>query len=787
MAGKAALSMLAIGLLSACAGNAWTEKSRFIDDIPGKSTPEAATATASKQDAERERFFETPPPPTRANTKPVVVSKPVTIPDEPGKEATVVFNSMPLPQFIDSVFGVVLKQTISIDPAIQQRRDLVSMRADKPQSPSQLYASAKAVLQSYGVVVKEFSGLTRFVPDSADTSSLPEIRRGRALPEVPEALRPQFYVVELDNTVVSSVTSFVRNTFGDKVTVRDDAQRNAIILSGTPSNVSAAMQAVQALDQPLMRGQTSARIVPTYWSAEELSRRLNDILLAEGYFASTSANTQAPIVLLPVGPINSIIVFSTSPTTLEHVLRWAEELDRPSEARNSNYFIYPVRNADASEIAATLSQIMGISSPAAPAPASASAAGTASPTPSRASSRVVVDKAGNNLIIQASAAEYQQWFALLRELDRPAKSALVSVTVAEVQLDESTNFGFEWIVNQLKLSNYTGALSTLGRLGVNDIGGVALTLNRGASPAMVLNALARTTKTRVLSNPSLMTRSGEEASISIGDEVPTVTSNQTTSTTSPTSPNVLQTIQYRSTGVILKVRPVVRNGGRIDLDVNQEVSNVKENAAGSTLTPSISKRSVTTKLTAIDGNTIVLGGLMTDNRNNTDSGVPYAKDVPLLGNLFKKRADSQQRTELVILITAYAIEDDFDAQSIADAVKRRFPWSTPLMSRRDVEQPSANEGPQASAAETSSRPEKPYQFKSTTSAEAPAAPHVEMQTATDMAPQHQPSVTAPPPRAALPEPPQKPLTVDKPVTDAKGVVTDAELKKELMEALGLKP
>lgn len=768
--------MLSCSLLSACANTPWMKGAEPLDSDRERN-PTPAKLDAENKAADQGRFYQTPTVPAQAQGKPPKVAQPQNLPDEPGKVATVVFNGMPLPQFIDSVFGVVLKRTIAIDPVVQQRRDLVSMRADKPQTPSQLFESAKTVLRAYGIVVQELPGLVRFVPDTADPGSLPEIRRGRALPEVPEALRPQFHIVELENTNVNNMSTFVRTTFVGKVSVQEDLTRNAIILSGSPANVSAAMQAVIALDQPLMRGKNSARIVPVYWSAEELAKRLNDIMASEGYYSGSQPASQSPIILLPVGPINSIIVFANNQATLDHVLQWAEELDQPTEVRNSNYFIYPVRNADANEIAATLSQVMGGGA----APVAAGAAASAS---GKAPSKVVVDKATNSIIMQASSSEYQQWYGLLKELDKPAKSALISVSVAEVTLDDNEDFGFEWLLNKLKVGNYTGTIGTQGNLEVAKIGGLALSLGN-ASATMLLNALASTTKTRLLSNPSLMTRSGEDATITVGDEVPTITSNQTTGNTvttgTATTNNIIQTIQYRNTGVILKVRPVVRNGGRIDLNIAQEVSSAKTIVAGQVQSPTISTRKIETKLTAIDGNTIVLGGLITDNRSSSDSGIPYAKDIPILGNLFKKGNESTKRNELIVLITAYAMEDEYDTQAVADAVRKRFPWANPLISTKALGKQEVSEvGSQENVARRLARPyapkasEAPNGIQASSSAQAAPASVSDLPQASPIAP----VVSSDQQKSPSPSPPKS--------TAAGAPITDEALKKELLEALKIK-
>ncbi|KAF0811432.1 Type II secretion system protein D [Andreprevotia sp. IGB-42] len=665
--------LLAASMLGGCANQSRWLDNAFPELPPRERGQLAGTPEQQGSEAPANRFFQTPVAPTR-KAPPLAVAPGHTEANVPGKEAVVSFNSMPLAQFIDSVYGVILKKTIAIDPQVLQRRDLVSMKTGKPLAPNELYTAANTVLRSYGIAIQELPGLTRFVPDNADSSSLPEIRRGRALPEVPESLRPLFYLAELENTNVNNAINWMRTAFKDKVTLQEDNTRNAVLISGSPQSVSAAMQALQVLDQPLMRGKLSVRISPTYWSAEELSKRMSDVLTAEGYYNATQPATSAPVVIIPIGAINSVIVFANNQNVLDHIVKWTEELDQPSEARNGNYFIYPVRNADASDIATTLSQVMGSGTTAA-----AAGPATATATTGKAAPRVVVNKATNSLIFQATAGEYQQWYGLIRELDRPAKSALVTVSVAEVRLQDGEQLGFEWMVKNLRLGGLTGTLSTLGSFGTKDIGGLSLSLGAEAgSPTVILNALAQATKARVLSNPTLLTRSGEEATITVGQEVPTVTSQQSNADTGSATGGVLQTIQYRNTGVILKVKPVVHAGGRIDLNVSQEVSTVVDVKAGSALSPTISTRKVDTKLTVLDGNTVVLGGLMSDNRDNSDTGVPYAKDIPGLGLLFKSSNYKTDRTELIILITAYSIEDDYDTQSISDAFRTRFPWSDTL-------------------------------------------------------------------------------------------------------------
>lgn len=749
-------------------------------------------------------FYRTPQPPDAARTG--VRTAPSAAPAEGVPvNATIDLQNQALPQFIETVFVHILKRNISIDPQVQTRNDMVSLRTGKPQTEAQLFEAARAVLRSYGVAINEFSGMVRFVPDKAESGYLPEIRRGRALPEVPAALRPVFYLAELEHTNVGQTVNWLRTLFpGGRLTAQDDPQRNAVLLGGQNDTVNAALEVIQILDQPAMRGRVSARIVPVYWSADEMGKRLTEILQAEGYAVAQQPGATTPLLILSVPPVNSVIVFASNEQTLNHTLRWVRELDQPTNTRGmaGNFITYYVRNTDAADLAKTLSEVMG----AAPAAAAGTAAGGNAGV-ARGSGKVVVNAARNALIIQASRAEYQQWHGLLQELDRPARSALVMATVAEVRLTDTEQLGFQWIVSEFMRSGYRVNMGTFApgstpaaaagsfRIAVASILG---------DPRGLLTALASTNKIRILSNPSVMARNGEQATIQVGQEVPILTSqisNANTGTSGGTS-GILQTIQYRNTGVILKVKPVIHAGGRIDLDVAQEVSAAQANETGVNSSPIILTRKVDTKLSVSDGGTVLLGGLMQEQRTKGSSGIPLLKDIPVVGPIFSTgMSDNSERTELVVLLTPFVIEDDFDARAITDTFRNQFQWARTLPAPLAKEPAAAEENRSDASRPAAAAP------PATTSTTPPAAPLSRPYVLPERDPplpsvapaQHSPSAIPVPRNNALPMPPGSGVdsTQEKAVGAAPGQerraadgqapagqpVTDEALKRELLEAV----
>jgi general secretion pathway protein D len=174
-----------------------------------------------------------------------------------------------------------------------------------------------------------------------------------------------------------------------------------------------------------------------------------------------------------------------------------------------------------------------------------------------------------------------------------------------------------------------------------------------------------------------MARNGETATIQVGQEVPIITSQATGLSTGANSGQVLQTIQYRSTGVILKVKPVIHSSDQIDLDVAQEVSAASQTETGVNASPTFSSRKLETKLTLQNGSTVLLGGLISEERSSGNTGIPLLKDLPIVGSAFGKQSTGGRRRELIVLITPYVIGNNREAEELTRAFRGMLqPWAS---------------------------------------------------------------------------------------------------------------
>lgn len=614
-----------------------------------------------------------------------------------GPAAEISVENMPIPAFINTVFGETLKLPFDIDARVVQRNDLVTLRTAGPKQQAEVIAIVRQILAAYGIEVVQTDRLYRIVPSDALLQQTPRLLRSRAQAEVPTDLRPVFQYVEVKNVKMPELRGWLTEAYGQKLRIIQLNEFNAMLVMGLPEDVRAGLEAVRLLDQPRLAGRRSVRIEPVYWAVDRLALKLTDVLRIEGYNSVVGALPAAAINMLPIEQTNALLVFATEQTLLDHVVGWTRDLDQPSQADPlKRLFYYQVKNTNAEAVSQVVAQVIEGMLPAsaggavggagasatpaaspAPPPSPAGVGSVAAPPPSAqrtiiATRRLVVDLARNAIIFQGTAEEYSQVRQLLETLDQATREALIEVTVAEITLDNTTQLGVEWALNLAGIAGNQVKFGTVGALGIGNRGLNFSILNSAGETRALVNALASSNRATILSSPRLVARSGGEARIQVGSEVPLLTSQTTSNQQIGGSTGVLQTIQYRNTGVLLTVKPIIHGSRRVDLDVSQEVSEATQNRTSDLNTPVISSRKVNTQLSLADGATVIIGGLLRETASAGNSGIPGLRDLPGIGQLFRTNTDASGRTELIILITPYVITNDDEARSITETFRRQL-------------------------------------------------------------------------------------------------------------------
>ena len=659
----------AIILLTGCATY---EASPVTTPLPiakaADQSSDAETIAQTQQGSRRDHLTSAAgpqPPPPRTGGDSILSS---AAPKLTGEPIGVNFDGIRLPAFINTVFGELLQVSFDIANSVTQQTDImVTIRTAEPLSPNEFYQLIVETLQFYGVSVVYSNNVYRIIDSTATKDPIPRIIRTRAISTIPPDMRPLFYFEPLDNISTNTMNIWLDLALKGRVQTVAVPYANGLLLLGGKEDVSAALEIIDILDQPYLAGYRSLKISPAFWSAQKLSTQLVEIMSAEGYSIGIGGLGQNAIKLIPVDALNIIIAFGTGEEGLQHVLQWAADLDQPGQTvADQGVYYHQVLNAKAKDLADVLEGFLGESL----APTSDGQSLSTS-----AAQKIKVDEARNALIFVGSAEEYAQFRSLIGQMDRAPLEVMIEATIAEVTLSRGENLGvvFEFDDGAASLPNRT-AVSTGAE-------GIFFSLIRDrASLISRVNALADYDRVQILSSPRLVTSSGKSASINVGTQVPIITTQQTdpSGQVGGTS-SILQSIQYRSTGVTLNIEPTINSNRRVELTISQDVSEAQANSLSGIQSPIILTRAIETTLSLSDGETVLLGGLISENYSTGNAGVPYLKDIPILGNLFKNESRGVDRTELIVLLTPYIIDSPEASRQVRDAFRDKLgEWASPI-------------------------------------------------------------------------------------------------------------
>jgi general secretion pathway protein D len=293
--------------------------------------------------------------------------------------------------------------------------------------------------------------------------------------------------------------------------------------------------------------------------------------------------------------------------------------------------------------------------------------------------RITADTANNAIVVYSNQEDYRVIERALRDVDRPRLQVAIDATVAEITLTDDLRFGVQYFLT----SKDVGAGKDNGSVGLLNAAqttaqsallqrvtpGLNFLIGSEALPRVILNALSSVTDVKVLSSPSIVAMDNQPALLQVGDEVPITTSTATLLTNSSTP--VVNTIEMRNTGVILKVLPHVNANGAIHLEIDQEISNVV-NPDQQTLTPTISQRRVHSAVAVVSGQTVLLAGLISEREQQSKAGIPGLRDIKFLGDLLGNTTGTKQRSEIIIFIRTRLMRNSIDASSVTEEFREKL-------------------------------------------------------------------------------------------------------------------
>jgi general secretion pathway protein D len=295
--------------------------------------------------------------------------------------------------------------------------------------------------------------------------------------------------------------------------------------------------------------------------------------------------------------------------------------------------------------------------------------------PLLANVRITPDVVNNALLIYANQENYRIIERALQQIDRPQLQVAIDATIAEITLNDALRYGVQFFLKSkdVGLKADTGSiLNTAAKAVLSQVvPGFNFLIGTQAEPRLIIDALHQVTDVKILSTPSVVVVDNQFATLQVGDEIP-ITTRTAQSVDVPTAP-IVNNIDYRSTGVILRVAPRINANGNVLLEIEQEISAVANTATADTLTPTVSQRRVRSSIAVASGQTVLLAGLISERQERSRNGIPGLDQLPGIGELFSTRnSGTVQRTELIIFIRPQIIRHGVDASRIAQELRAKM-------------------------------------------------------------------------------------------------------------------
>ncbi|MBN1501167.1 MAG: hypothetical protein JW982_13480 [Spirochaetes bacterium] len=510
------------------------------------------------------------------------------------KSVSMNFKDVEIQEFINIMSGII-KKNIILDDRV---RGKITISSSQKIPADQIYDVMKSILELKGLAVVETRNLIKIVPlDEAVRKNTEIIVDGKEVLNLNDD-RTITYMLELKYQPVNEILNVLNSLKSKNTNIVTFSKLNTIIFSGNAGEIDGLIKLARNLDRPL----TEADVTDNSASA---------------------------------GNIHVIHLQNSDAVELANVLSRVPFSENASIQTGNTQVIRPANNQPAQQQPASKLSI-------------------------------IANKETNSLIITATAEEFDQIKSIIDKLDIVRQQVLIEALIIEVSADNAWNFGIDWYMGQNVGSNIVGGSQILGTPPSFDNSSVmgktlAIPLATGFQLGFLsdksvlgfalLNAAASDENFNVLSTPQLLTVDNNEAELNVADEIPIPTS--TTSDSGSTS----LTYEYKSVGIKLKITPHITKDNKVTLDVYQEINSIKEKSVNSTIPPDLGKRDIKTRITVIDGKTVVIGGLIKNDKSETISKVPVLGDIPLLGWFFKSKSVENKKTNLLIFITPKIVTD----------------------------------------------------------------------------------------------------------------------------------
>jgi general secretion pathway protein D len=594
------------------------------------------------------------------------------------------FNDVDIRKMIETVSEITGKNFL-VDDRVQGR---VTVIGPKSLTSAEVYQVFLSMLQVKGYTVVPAGKINKIVPVANITSHGLNMKVGRS----EAASNMDRYVTQIIPIEYSGAEE-IKNLLAPLLPKTDSitayAPTNLLIVTTTESVLSNLSRIISVVDVEGAREEM--RIIQVRNApVSDLAAKINEVLESQSRSlaavqravrgqqqAQSTANSKVRIIADE--RTNSIIAIADV-QNLERVEELVTRLDMPVEEGAGRIQVYYLQHSDAAEMASILMGVPIQESLPAPEiqPGKQSVSTLPRPNQLRKDIGIVADTATNALVITATPEEYQAIKGVIEKLDIPRDQVLVEVLIAEVQFSKTLELGVEWRI----ADDYKGDAAVFAGSGFGDfdqlsvsfpatpsgltVGAIGKTITFGdiefPSLGALIRALQSDSDVNILSTPTLVTTDNREAEIVVGQTVPFQTSQKFDSNNQP-----VFTFDYRDVGLTLRMTPHINSNGFVQMDIFSKLEALVASTVGTSqeLAPTTLKRQADTSVVVKDGHTVVIGGMIRDDKIETESSVPLLGKLPLLGPLFRSRVATEEKTNLLIFLTPHIITSSVQLQEMA--------------------------------------------------------------------------------------------------------------------------
>jgi general secretion pathway protein D len=655
-----------------------------------------------------------------------------------GGDGGVVLNlaSVPLQQAAKTVLGDMIGVNYVVDPRVD---GVISVQTTRPVSKAEALEMFQTALKPIGAVLVQNRGTYQISP--ADQAATGVIATGNGPPESTMA-GSGIRVVSLKYVSATEVARVLEPMVPKGSIVQADDARNILALKGSPAEIESMLDSISVFDVDVMKGMSFAVVPVKTAQPEKMVDELKAIFASE-----REGPLKGRVRFIANTRLGAILVVTSQPSYLPRAQTWIRRLDAKAAGSERQLHVYQVQNRPVAELAGVLQSMFSnemkvVKQPTrSVSPRSRQASfsgGTARPLgsaggatpdidqggapglrggvgagndlqslqralnnepdaltpdamdPASLSSpsknvgdepplKIVADETKNSLLIMANDRDYERVLRVVQGLDVVASQVLIEAVIAEVTLNDKLQYGVQWALQKERTptASFTNALT-------GGVGSVFPGFNyavNAASIASTMSALNALTRVNVISTPSLMVLDNKTARLQIGDQVPITTQTSTSVVTAQTA--IVNSITMQDTGVILSVTPRINESGRVQLEIEQEVSAVVKTTSSGIDSPTIQQRRVKTTVVVNDGEVLALGGMIQEQANKGSNQIPLLGDIPGLGAAFSNRSDEVKKTELVILITPKVVRDGTESRLVTEEYRRKMHVYMPHTTARE--------------------------------------------------------------------------------------------------------